>query len=625
MAAEAKPAASSFSRYIQIAITVLAVAFGLFHIYTGFFGVLTAVWQRSIHLGAGIVLAALISAQASKSWFVRGVQIVIALVTLVVVSYFFLDFDGLMLRFGQPSTRDLIIGSLLIILTLDFARRRTGWILPSIAVVFLLYAFVGPYLPGLLWHRGYTFPRIINQISLTTEGIFGTPLGVSANYIFLFVLFGTILEASGIGQFYIDLAVKLVGRTAGGPAKAAIVASSLFGSVSGSAVANVAGTGSITIPLMKSIGYKSSFAGAVEAVASTGGQFMPPLMGASAFIMAEILGIPYVRVAGAALIPALIFYAAVFSIVHFKAWATGLTGTDTSKLPALKTMLLSKGIYLVPIILLVYLMVVTRISTVKAAVYAVGATILIGFFFSGTTWRDLVRAFEKGARTALVVISATASAGIVVAVINLTGLGLRFSSLVLGAAGGHLILVLVFLMLASMLIGMGLPTTPAYLILAVLGAPALIRLGVQPLGAHMFVFYFGALSMITPPVALAVYAASTIAESEFWETAWTSIQLGLSAFIVPFMFVYNPAMLGYGTPLEILSVTVTALIGAIALGAGIAGWLHIRANWLERAVLVVSGLLLIQPGWFTNILGLGGIALVLVMQVIRKKAVKPAG
>lgn len=608
-----------FAKFLQYAIVIIAVAMGVFHIYTAFFGVLTAVWQRGIHLGAGISLAALISAQKSKSTVVRVLQLLIVLVTVAVISYFFVEFHGLIRRFGQPNQRDILVGSVLIVLTLDFTRRRAGNILPGIALFFLVYAFVGPWLPGILWHRGYSFTRIVNQISLSTEGIFGIPLGVSANYIFLFVLFGTILEASGIGQFYIDLAVKLVGRTAGGPAKAAVVASTFFGSVSGSAVANVAGTGSVTIPLMKSIGYKPAFAGAAEAVASTGGQFMPPLMGASAFIMAEILGIPYVRVAGGALIPALIFYGAVFSMIHFRSWATGLTGTDTSKMAAVKTMLIRQGIYLLPVLMLVYFLVIARISIMKAAVYAVIATILIGFFFSRTTLPEFIKAFEKGAKTALVVIAATACAGIVVAVINLTGLGIRFSTIVLAAAGGNLLLVLIFLMLASILIGMGLPTTPAYLILAVLGAPALIRMGVEPLAAHMFVFYFGSLSMITPPVALAVYAASTIAESDFWETAWIAMQLGLSAFVVPYMFVYNPAMLGYGAPWQIAITSTTAIIGAVAVGAGLAGWLYVRAALVERAILVLSGFMLMQPGGVTNGIGIAGIAFVLVSQVIRKK------
>ena len=608
-----------FAQYVGTAIVIIAVGMGLFHIYTAFFGVLTAVWQRSIHLGLGIILAALLSAQKSKSWTVRIIQLVLCLVTIATVSYYFVEFHGLIRRFGQPNQMDLLVGSVLIVLTLDFTRRRTGNILPGISVVFLVYAFAGPYLPGILWHRGYSFARIVNQISLSTEGIFGIPLGVSANYIFLFVLFGTILEASGIGQFYIDFAIKLVGRTAGGPAKAAVVASTFFGSVNGSAVANVAGTGSVTIPLMKSVGYKPAFAGAAEAVASTGGQFMPPLMGASAFIMAEILGLPYIRVAGGALIPALVFYGAVFSMIHFRSWAIGLTGTDTSKMPKISQMLLRQGVYLVPVLLLIYFLVIARISIMKAAVYAVIATIIIGFVFSKTTVRQFIQAFKKGATVALIVIAATACAGIVVAIINMTGLGMRFSTVVVNAAGGNLMLVLIFLMLASIMVGMGLPTTPAYLILAVLGAPALIRLGIEPLGAHMFVFYFGALSMITPPVALAVYAASTIADSEFWDTAWNAVKLGLSAFIVPYMFVYNPAMLGYGTPMQILTTSLTAVVGAVALGAGIAGWLYVRAAWIERILLGIGGLLLMQPGAVTNSIGFAGLAFVLVSQIVRKR------
>ncbi len=598
-------------------LIIVSILMSAFHIYTALFGVLTALWQRSIHLCFGMLITFMLQSEKATGKVKKSINMLLAAVSLVSVAFFIWDFNGIVQRFSQPNTSDMVIGVLLMLLTLEFARRNVGGILPGIAVVFLLYAMLGPYLPGMLWHRGYDLERIITQVSLSTEGIFGVSLGVSANYIFIFVLFGSILSVTDIGKFYIDLAIKGVGKGTGGPAKAAVVSSSLFGSISGSAVANVVGTGVITIPLMKSTGYKPEFAGAVEAVASTGGQIMPPMMGAAAFIMAEILGIPYYKVALGALIPALIYYGSVFAMVHFRAKRSGLTGIDTSYLPSIKEMIKSKGILLVPILLLIVLLVFVQMSAMKASIYTVIATLLIAAVFSGMRIKELIAAFEDAAKTSVVVISSTACAGIIVAMINLTGIGLKFSNLMLSMAGQNVLLILLLLMLASLLMGMGLPTTPCYLILAVLGAPALIRLGVEPLAAHMFVFYFGCISMITPPVALAVYAATSIAESDYWKTAFHALTLGISAFIVPFMFVYNPSLLWIGSPLTIAVTGITAMLGAILLGSGLSGWFLAEANAVERILLIASGFLLIDPAALTNYLGLAGLAVVLIMQ--RKK------
>lgn len=595
-------------------IKTISILMSIFHIYTAMFGVLTALWQRSIHLCFGLLITYLLSSQKSSSKIKKVANYLLATLSLATVAYFIFDFNGIIERFSQPNTSDMIIGIVIILLTLDFARKSVGNILPGIALVFLLYAILGPYLPGMLWHRGYDIQRIITQVSLSTEGIFGVSLGVSANYIFLFVLFGSLLSVSGIGQFYIDLAIRLVGKSPGGPAKAAVVSSTLFGSISGSAVANVVGTGCITIPLMKSTGYSSEFSGAVEATASTGGQIMPPLMGAAAFIMADILGLPYYKVALGALIPALIYYGSVFAMVHFTAMKTGLKGTDTSHLPSIKEMMKSKGVMLIPLFLLIFLLAVIKISAMKASVYTVLITIALGMLVSGTTIRDLIKAFEDAAKTSVVVISSTACAGIIVAMINLTGIGLKFSNLMISLAGNNLLIILFLLMLASLLMGMGLPTTPSYLILAVLGAPALIRLGVEPLAAHMFVFYFGCVSMITPPVALAVYAATSVANSDYWKTSFYALQLGITAFIVPYMFVYNPALLWIGKTSTIAMTATTAMLGAVILGAGISGWMLIGTTRIERVVLIISGLLLIIPASLFSLFGIIGFGIVFLVQ-----------
>ena len=599
---------------LDILITALCVAMGAFHLYTAFFGVLTAMWQRSIHLSFALVICYLLAFQKTEKVWKKILYAVFCLLATAWSVYIVLGFDGIIERYGNPNQTDLIMGGVIIALVLIFTFRQAGKILPGIAIVFLLYALFGSYLPGILNHRGYDLPRIINQMALSTEGIFGTSLGVSATYIFLFMLFGALLTSTNIGQFYIDFAVKALGKSPGGPAKAAVVSSCLFGSVSGSAVANVVGTGVVTIPLMKGIGYTPAFAGAVEAVASTGGQIMPPMMGAGAFIMAEILGVPYYQVAIGALIPALIYYGSVFAMVHFRARAYGLNGIDTSSLPSIKSMMKSKGIFVLPLIALIVFLVVLQMSAMRAAVYSIIITVLIGIIFSKTTLAEFIDSFVQAAKSSFVVIASTACAGIIVSVINLTGLGLKFSNSMIQVAGSSMFLVLVMLMIASLILGMGLPTTPAYLILAVLGAPTLIRLGADPMAAHMFVFYFGAVSMITPPVAMAVYAATSIAESKFWPTAGYSVLLGIPAFIVPYLFVMEPSMLFRGDLVTALIAGITGVFGSIFLSAGINGWLFCRAAWPMRIILMVGGLMLIMPWTWVSIAGIAVVAVAILFQ-----------
>ena len=601
--------------WAALLITATAVAMGIFHIYTAFFGVLTALWQRSIHLTFGMIICFLGIYKNGTSRTSRCISVISASAALFCLAHFIVNFQAMILRFGEPDTADLVVGTLLIVLVLDFTRRCAGNILPGIAAVFLLYAFCGPWLPGMLWHRGYDLTRIIYQVALSTEGIFGTPLGVSASYVQIFMLFGAFLEITGAGQFYIDFAIKAVGKSYGGPAKAAVVASSLFGTVSGSAVANVAGTGTVTIPLMKSIGYMPEFAAAVESVASTGGQIMPPIMGAAAFIMAEILGVPYYQVALAALVPALIFYGTVFAMVHFRARVLNLGGAAVDTIPSLKALLRENGIFFVPLAVLVYFMLIAQYSVMKAAVYSLLATIFVGFIKGRTGWKNILNAFESGAKVSLVVIASTACAGIIVAVINLTGLGMKFSSLVLAIGGNNLFMVLFMIMCASLFLGMGLPTTPAYLILAVLGAPSLVRMGVEPIAAHLFVFYYGAISMITPPVGLAVYAASGIAKADFWKTSWHAVVLALPAFLVPFMFVYHPALIGIGDAMSIAVAAAGGIFGSVILASGTAGWFFGPIGRAERVLLSCSGLLLIVPEPISSVVG---IAAVLGEYVFRK-------
>ncbi len=604
--------------YCEMVIVGLSLFMGAFHLYTAFWGTLPAMEQRSVHLASGLILSALYSFRQSTKPVRKISDIVRIAASVAVVSYLLTNFHGIMERFGEPNGADMAAGIVLVLLVLDFTKRTVGLTLTGIAVVFLLYAFAGPWLPPGLRHRGYDLERLVTQISLSTEGIFGTPLSVSANYVFLFVIFGALLEVTGIGQFYIDLAMRAVGNSTGGAAKASIVASSCFGTISGSAVANVMGTGSITIPLMKSLGYSPAFSGAVEAVASTGGQIMPPMMGAGAYIMAEILGLPFRSVILAALLPALIFYGTLFVTVHFRAKVSNLTGADVSSLSSLAAMLKKRGICVVPLVVLILMLVFMRVSVMKAAVWAIFTTMLVGLILSISDVRGymagLKNAFVSGAKTALIIIASTSCAGIIVAIINLTGIGMKFTTAILSIAGGNLFLVLLFIMLASMMIGMGLPTTPAYLILAVLGAPTLVRLGVVPIAAHMFVFYFSCLSMITPPVALAVYAASSLAKADFWQTGFEACKLGLVAFFLPYIFVYDPVLVWQGEPLYIFIAAVTAMLGSIALGGAICGWFRRAACAWERIVLFAGGIFLILPDMRMSLIGLSLAAAIYFMQ-----------
>jgi len=608
---------------IDSVITGLSLLMVFFHLYTASWGTFPAVQQRGIHLAFGLVLVALYGLKDSGSLTSKALNIFRIIASTGVIAYLLFNFKNIMERFGIPNVVDVFVGILLVILVLDFARQTAGIILMSIGMVFLLYAFTGPWLPGILWHRGYDLERLVTQISLSTEGIFGIPLGVSANYVFLFVLLGALLEVTGIGQFYIDIAMRAVGKSVGGAAKVSVVASSCFGTISGSAVANVMATGPITIPLMKSLGYSPAFAGAVEAVASTGGQIIPPLMGAGAYIMAEILGVPFRTIILAALLPSVIFYCTIFVMVHFTAQIHNLTGADISSLPSIGEMFKKRGICVAPLITLIIMLVFMRVSIMKAAVWSIFTTLLVGLFLSRHDIKayliGLKDACVNGSKTSLIIVASTSCAGIVVAVINLTGIGTKFTSAILGMAGGNLFLVLCFVMLTSIIIGLGLPTTPAYLILAVLGAPTLIRLGVVPVAAHMFVFYFSCLSMVTPPVALTVYAASTLAKADFWKTSFEACKLALVAFFVPFIFVYDPVLVWQGPLSRIAVAFVTAILGSIAIGAAICGWFHGPIKILKRTVLFIGGLLMLFPDYGLTLSGFVLVASIYFMERRKRK------
>ena len=510
--------------------------------------------------------------------------------------------ETLVRRSGAPTSLDLIAAAVALLVVLDLTRRATGWGLVVVAVLALAYAGAGPYLPGILAHRGYSPTRVLEHLYLSTEGIWGIPLGVSADFVYLFILFGALLEMAGGGALLIGLADRIAGRSRGGPAKTAAVGSALMGSLSGSSVANVVTTGTFTIPLMRRAGFTPAFAGAIEAAASTGGQLMPPVMGAGAFILATWTGIPYARVALAALIPSILYYVALLAAIHFRAGRMGLEPSEEHE----RERVLGRLHLLLPLLIIVVLLAQGR-SPMRAAFWGVLSTLAMAYVRPETRMGlgRLGDGLLKAASGAVQVAAACAAAGIVVGVASLTGIGLRMSELIMLLSGGNLLAALVLTALGSIVLGMGLPTTAAYVVLAALGAPALTELGVPLLGAHFFIFYFGCLSNVTPPVALASYAAAGVSGGPAFQTALYGAILALPGFLVPFLFVYHPALLLEGGAVEIARSALTAGLGVVALAAGTIGFVMRRLAAWERVLLIGIAFTLITPSVWTDLVGLG--------------------
>jgi len=590
-------------------VSGIAVLMSLVHLYTAGFGVLGDLNQRAAHLMFTFVLIFLAYAASPTSRSrLALLDVGLAVLGAVAAGYLLFNYEYVVSRelYITPiKPWEWVLAVATVLLVLEAARRTNGWPLVIVAVAFLVYAFVGPYLPGLLSHRGVPPSKLVDQLYLTVEGIFGIALAVSSTFVFLFILFGAFLEKSGTGEFFIDLSKAMVGNMRGGPAKMAVVASGMFGTISGSAVANVVTTGTFTIPLMRRLGYTKDFSGAVEAVASTGGQFMPPVMGAAAFVMAEFSGVPYLKVCIHAAIPAVLYYLAVGMMVHLEACKLGIQGLPRAELPGLRQTLAFGWHLFLPLIGIVYFLM-QGYTPLLAGFYAVLLTIVISMVRKATRMnpRKVYAALEAGALSALPVAAACAAAGIVIGVVNLTGLGLRFSSLIINLSGGSLLVALVLTMVASLILGMGLPTTPAYVIQAALAVPALVNLGVPIIAAHLFCLYFAVISAITPPVALAAYAGASISGGNAMTTGFIATRLGLAAYIIPYMFVYGPALLTIGEPLDVVLAAVTALVGVVGLAAAAEGWLLGRMAVWERLLTLGSALLLIKPGWVTDLAGL---------------------
>lgn len=599
---------------MSVLITAIAVAMSSFHMYTAGFGTLMSMKQRSVHLTFLFLLTFFLYPANSKSLKRMTIFDGIWLIASVCSSlYLLLFFDAFAIR-GTAIPRDIYMGIVLVICVLEGARRTVGKELSILSLVFLAYGFFGQHIPGLLGHTGFTYRRIVYHLYLSSEGIFGIALGVSATFIFLFILFGAFLGETGMAELINKLSMALAGRSPGGPGKVAVVASALMGTINGSAVANVVTTGAFTIPLMKNVGYKSHFAGAVEAVASTGGQIMPPVMGAAAFVMAEFLGVPYSTIMIAAILPAMLYYLAVFFMVHLEAVKTGLKGLPKEMLPNAWDVLKAKGHLIIPLVVIVRLLVSGR-TPLYSAFYGIVWTIGCSWLRKETrlTPRGFIKAMDSGARGAVGVGMACAVVGIIIGITSLTGLGLVIGDNILKLAGGNLFMTFFLAMVVSIILGMGLPSTACYIVGATIAAPALTKLGVPPLAAHMFVFYFACLSNVTPPVALAAYAGAGIAKASPAKVGWTAFRLAIPGFIIPFMFVYHPVLLLIGgTPLEIVLAVITSIIGVLALGCSLQNYMFERTNLFQRIALFGAALVLLQPGALTGLIGLSvlvGIAL----------------
>lgn len=606
----------SLVRYL---VRTVAVAMALFHLWVAAMGPPEAMIFRALHLFFALALVFLLvpgrRGRGQPGLIDLGLLAIGAAVTL----YPIWSYEQLINRIpyiDEPSTLDLVMAVLAIAVVLEGSRRMLGWALPVTAAGFIVYA---------LLFTTIDYKTLLDQLYLTTEGIFGTVLGVSAAYVIVFVLLGSFMERSGTGRLFMDFAVAATGRAVGGPGKVAVVSSSLFGSVSGSAVANVMVTGQITIPLMKRSGFSPSFAAAVEAVASTGGQIMPPVMGAAAFVMAEFLGVSYLQVTIWALVPALLFYLACFVTVHLEARRAGLAGLPSSEVPRVGDVLRARGHLFVPIAVLLVVLL-AGYSAPRAALLALlvcfPVALLRRHTRAGIGLRTLIEALEDGARNTVPIALACACAGIVIGVIALTGLGITLTALLVTLAQNSLVLALSVTMAAGIVLGMGMPTTPAYIVMVALLVPALVKLGVLTPAAHMFAFYFAILSAITPPVALAVYAAAGLARSELWPTGLAAVRLGVAGFLVPFLFVYQPELLLIGEPVRIAIAVVTAAIGVVALAAALAGQLLRTCNLLERLALACAAILLVSPERVAE--GVGGLLLlsVLLAQYRRREAAR---
>ena len=605
-----------------------AIGVALYHFITSFIGYPATHLHRSLHVAMMLAMTFLLYPSHKKASRTKMVwyDVVFALGSLAVAAYVWGDYIHFIGRMGSPNLMDVIMGTLLIVLVLEASRRISGWPLVILSLLFILYGLVGRSLPGILMHRGYNWSKLVNHIFINTEGIYGTSVDVAASYIFLFILFGSVMNKSGMGKFFNDLALAFAGSSKGGPAKVAVIASGFLGSINGSAVANVVTTGAFTIPLMKKTGYSKEFAGSVEASASVGGQLLPPIMGAAAFIMAEMLGIKYGVIVISATIPALLYYLGIIVQVQLRASKNNLQGIPKEDLPKIRDVMKERGHLLIPILFLLYMLLFSGNTVIFAAFWAIVATIVVSMARKTTrmSFKDILDAFAEGTQSVISVAVACAVVGIIIGVVSLTGFGLNMANAIIQLGRANLMLTLILTMVTCMILGMGLPSIPAYLITATMAAPALVKLGIPPIAAHMFVFYFAMFANITPPVALASFAAAGISGGDPMRTGLQSVKLSLAGFIVPYMFIYNTALLLLDTTWTIaIRVSITAIIGVCMIGMATEGYIFTKMHNVLRIITFAGALMLISANVTQDVIGILVLVVVLVVQkLLAKKQVE---
>ncbi len=617
------PKPNSTINAITLFTAITAISISLFHLYTGAFGIIEAYSLRTIHLLTLMTLGFLIW-PAKKTWPKEKtaiLDVVLALLCLLIDFYLLFHHDRIVSRewyTGEMTALDITIGWVTLVLLLEVTRRVTGAALPIVAIIFVGYTLIGQHLPYPFTIRSPNLRIFIDHMFMTPHAIFGVPLGVSATFVFLFILFAALLEQTGAGKFIIDLSLSAVGWAIGGPAKVSVIASGLFGTISGHSVANVYGTGTFTIPLMKKMGYKPEYAGAVEAAASAGGQIMPPIMGAAAFIMAEIMGVSYLSICKAALLPALLYFVALFASTHLEALRMNLGRVPKSSLPPLKETVYSGFHFIVPIFLLVFVLI-KGFTPFRAAFVAIVALMVVAMArkSSRLSLEEFIGALMAGAKNAVVIASCCACAGVVVGCLDITGLGIKFVDIILALSQGIFPLMLVLVMLACLVLGMGVPTAPAYIIVSMIAAPSLIEMGLIPISAHMFVFYSCLLSAITPPVALAAYAGAAIAEANVMKTGVIAAKLGFVKYIIPYVFAYNAALLLEGSSGFIVISFLTAFVGTVMMSAAFCGYLFTDFSPMNRVVAFTGSVLLLISNTATDIVGL---AVVLFIGIVNLRS-----
>jgi TRAP transporter 4TM/12TM fusion protein len=609
---EEKPATLPRAKFLKAVVAIIAIAMSLYHMYVAGFGPPEAYIFRGTHLLFTMTLIFLLyPLKPEGGWGWRITDLVLLGASWAFILHIFLNYEYITNRIiyiDELTLRDKVYATLAILIVLEATRRVLGCALSLTAIGFLAYP---------LFFTTVRVPVLLEQLYLSTEGIFGSTLGVSASYVMLFVLFGAFMEKSGVGSLFMDFALSLTGHTAGGPGKVSVISSSLFGTVSGSAVANVMVDGPMTIPLMKRSGFRPHFAAAVEATASTGGQIMPPVMGAAAFVMAEFLAVSYFQVTVWAVIPAILYYVAVFFAVHFEAKRHGLLGVPRAEVPGLGRVMRERGHLFLPVVIVFFGLIAgysAPLCALVATLACLPTALLRETTRKGVTWRSGFEGLEEGAKSALPVAIACACAGIVIGSTTITGLGISFTQFVVALSQNLLPIALLLTAVAGIVLGMGLPTTPSYIVMVSLLVPALVKLGAATPAAHMFAFYFAILSAITPPVALAVFAAASLARTSMWDAGWAAMRVGAAGYIVPFMFVYEPALLMIGPWYVTVVALTSAVTGVIALAASLHGYLLAALSKRQRAALFVAAILLIAPELISSMVGLVVLAAIAMNQ-----------